>query len=179
MLAFLANVVYLASSSEVSASHSEETSLLAFKDARGSQAESLWTAFTVKDGREVCQYVASTWKTKIRTNILKFISKDGHPQLTAMEFFPIRYSVTDGQPIQQNCAELDNAEQQLKFYVGREASTKPGEAFRDGLSDDEILFCPDVPADQLNFVFEGNIVFSFGEEPLNHVMRFTQAADNA
>ena len=58
VLAILANAVYLASSSELCGSHSEETSLLALRDARGFQGESWWTHSIVNtDGRTVCTWV--------------------------------------------------------------------------------------------------------------------------
>ena len=180
VLAILANVVYLASSSELCASHSEETSLLALKDARGSRRDSLWTAFQVKDGREVCAYVPPHGKflrkTKIRKNILEF---NGYPHLTAMAFFPTRYSVTDGQPVSENCVSTDNPKEQFQFNVGRKGSTKPADAFKDGLSNDEILYPPGSTDEEywpdMNFAFEGNVGFSFSGKLFSHVMRFGQA----
>ena len=111
-------------------------------------------------------------------NLLKFVSMHGQPQVAAIDYSLIRYSVTDGQPVREDCVVIDHANQQLQFWVGRKQSSKPADAFYLGLSDDEWLYS----WQDMNFAFEGNFSVSFGTwggEPSSYIVRMAQAANGA
>ena len=99
----------------------EETSFLTLK---GDVTEDLWTACTVTDGHKVCTEFPPLLFHKVRENKIKFTSKKGHAQLTGVDFDPVQYSVTDGQPVNEICLRKDHKE--LQFYAGRHKSSKPG-----------------------------------------------------
>ena len=152
----------------------EETSFLTLK---GDVREDLWTACTVKDGHKVCTEVPPVLQHKVQENKIEFKSKKGHPQLTGLDFSPIQYSVTDGQPVNEICVKKDLKHKQLQFYVGRHKSSKPAQAFRDGITPQAMLYNYSKYSDwdKMNFVFEGEVSFTFDDgQTLSHVVRFGQ-----
>ena len=172
---------WLAASSDEACSFqsqpAEETSFLTLK---GDVREDLWTACTVKDGHKVCTEVPPVLQHKVQKNKIKFKSKKGHAQLTGVDFDPVQYSVTDGQPVNEICLRKDPKHKELQFYVGRHKSSKPAQAFGDGITQQAMLYNYSAYTewDKMNFVFEGEVSFTFDDgQTLSHVVRFGQTGN--
>ena len=173
----LAQGAWLASSTDEACSFdrqpAEETSFLTLKGVR----EDLWTACTLKDGHATCTEVPPVLQHKVHENKIQFTSKADHPQLTGLDFSAKRYSVSDGQPVNEICLRKDAKDKQLQMYVGRHKSSKPAQAFRDGITQTAMLYnySKHTEWNKMNFVFEGEASFTFdGGQTLSHVVRLGQ-----
>lgn len=99
---------------------------------------------------------------------------------------PSRYSVTDGQPVLQDCVRVTPKDvHTVNIFVGRKNSAKPGLAFRDGISSNQWLLLSEIwdsanngggfSSTNMNFVFEGQATFTFSTgQVLSQVLRFGQ-----
>ena len=169
--------VWLASSTDKACSshgQAEETSFLSWQ---GGVTGDLWTACTMEDGHATCRGVFPHFHQQIQMNTIQFVSKADHPQLTGLDFFAKRYAVTDGQPVAHTCVIVGPKPKQLHFYVGRHRSSKPAQAFRDHITQLEMLknYSKHTEWDKMNFVFEGEVSFTFESgQTQTHVVRFGQ-----
>ena len=136
---------------------SEDTSMLSLQAARANMTRTGWAKDTTSDGK------CKQWGSASQRS--KFVGPGKpYPGLVRVRFFPYHYTITENQPVLEECVTQGHDKTELTFHVGRKNSKPPLEDFMAGIGSDYVadteLSSHDTPT-ELNFAFEGVLSFEF------------------
>lgn len=133
--------------------------MLSLQAARANMMRTGWASNTTSDGK------CKQWGSASHNDKIKFVGPGKpYPGLVRVRFFPYHYTITENQPVLEECVTQGHDKTELTFHVGRKNSKPPLEDFMAGIGSDYVadteLSSHDTPT-ELNFAFEGVLSFEF------------------